>query len=138
MSKEFESLTKYIEIFEADEFGTWIVDRGHRGTREDPIQMPYVSYSESVNDFVDAIYNFMDTHKEYNLNRYEEILVKNGLEWGTRSMEEADVSKLDDKCVMALLMGIVRADRFCEGIILDFLKEGIILKWLKRLAEFDQ
>lgn len=46
-------------------------------------------------------------------------------------MAEADASKLDDKCIMALLMGLVRADRFSEGIILEFLKKGIVLSWLK-------
>lgn len=137
MAKVYKELTKYIELFQSDDFGTWIVDQNHRGTREDPKQIGYVSYSESVNHFVEEIYMFMDSHKEYALKNYEEILNENKIEWGSRSMAAADVSKLDDKCVMALLMGLVRADRFSEGIILEFLKKGIVLQWLKRLEEFE-
>lgn len=137
MANVYEQLTKYIEVFETDEFGRWIVDNSHRGMREDPIQMPFVSYSKSVREFEQEIYMFMDSHREFNLKSYEAILNENNIEWGSHSMAEADVSNLDDKCVMALLMGLVRADRFSEGIVLDFLKKGIVLKWLKRLEEFD-
>lgn len=138
MSSVYEPLTKYIKVFEEDGFGEWIVNRNSRGTREDPMQMPFVSYSNVVHEFIEDIYMFMDSHKEYNLKNYEAILNENHIEWGSRSMAEADASKLDDKCIMALLMGLVRADRFSEGIILEFLKKGIVLSWLKRLEEFNQ
>jgi hypothetical protein len=32
----------------------------------------------------------------------------------------ADVSKSAAKCVIALLIGAVRAERFCDGALLDF------------------
>lgn len=138
MVKIYDQLTKYIRIFETDVFGQWISNYGGRRTREDPMQMPFVSYSNAVHEFIEDIYMFMDSHKEYNLKNYEAILNENHIEWGSRSMAEANASKLDDKCIMALLMGLVRADRFSEGIILEFLKKGIVLSWLKRLEEFNQ
>ena len=49
------------------------------------------------------------------LTKYENILEQHGIEWGVDSMTDADVSVLDGKCVMALLMGAVRAERFCDG-----------------------
>ena len=35
-------------------------------------------------------------------------------------------------------LGIIRAERFCEGTLLDFCKNGCIAKWLLRLQEIDK
>jgi hypothetical protein len=48
-------------------------------------------------------------------------------------MKNADVSNLNAQCVLALIMGAVRAERFCDGVLLDFFKSSSILKWLERL-----
>ncbi|WP_400256419.1 DUF6508 domain-containing protein [Candidatus Methanomassiliicoccus intestinalis] len=50
-------------------------------------------------------------------------------------MSEANVSKLGAQCVMTLIMGAVRAERFCDGALLGFFKDGSIRKWLERLKE---
>jgi hypothetical protein len=52
-------------------------------------------------------------------------------------MQKADVSVLDGKCIMALLLGAVRSERFCDGALLSFFKSGAIAKWLLRLKELD-
>ena len=44
---------------------------------------------------------------------------------------------LDTKTVLALLNGVIRADRFCEGALLSFMKSGAIQRWLVRLKELD-
>ena len=134
MSK-FAELTKYLSLLEDDNFGTWIIDRENDGTLEHPIQMPFVNYSEMVHRFIDDVYAFSDNNKDFELTRYGEILESNGLEWGTKSMSEADVSSLDTQCVMALIMGAVRAERFCDGALLGFFKDGSIRRWLERLKE---
>lgn len=132
---KFEDLIKYLPLLENDSIGTWIIDRENDGTREHPIQMPFVNYSEMVHHFIDDVYDFNDKNKDFELTRYGEILEKNGLEWGSKSMSEADVSVLDGQCIMALIMGAVRAERFCDGALLGFFKDGSIHKWLKRLSE---
>ena len=53
-------------------------------------------------------------------------------------MENADVSNLDGNTVMAMLMGVIRADRFSEGTLLSFCESGHIIQWLKRLLEIDR
>ena len=90
-----------------------------------------------VHRFIDDVYAFSDNNKDFELTRYGEILERNGLEWGTKSMSEAYVSSLDAQCVMALIMGAVRAERFCDGALLGFFKDGSIKKWLVRLLELD-
>jgi len=137
MSK-FQSLTKYLPHIGEDEIGTWIIDRENDGTPEHPIQMPFVNYSVMVHHFIDDVYDFNDKNKDFGLNHYYDILEQNGLEWGSKSMSEADVSRLDDKCIMAMIVGAVRAERFCDGALLGFFKDGSIRKWLERLSEIDE
>ena len=132
---KFSNLTKYIPLIETDDIGTWTIDRENDGTPEHPIQMPFVNYSEMVHRFIDDVYDFSDNNKDFELNRYGEILERNGLEWGTKSMSEADVSSLDAQCAMALITGAVRAERFCDGALLGFFKDGSIRTWLERLKE---
>ena len=54
MSK-FEQLTKYIDVLDKDNFGTWIIDRENDGTPEHPIQMPFVNYSEMVHRIISKL-----------------------------------------------------------------------------------
>ena len=74
---------------------------------------------------------------EMHLTRYGEILEECGLEWSTQSMSGAIVEDLDAKVVCALIVGAVRAERFCDGALLKFFKDGSIGKWLKRLKEIE-
>ena len=136
MSK-FDILTKYIPIIQADSIGEWVIDNENDGTLEHPIQMPFVGYSEMVNNFIDDVYAFEENNKDMELTRYGDILKDNGLEWDLESMKNADVSNLNAQCVLALIMGAVRAERFCDGALLDFFKSGCILKWLDRLKNIE-
>lgn len=52
-------------------------------------------------------------------------------------MSGADVSELDGQAVMALLLGAVRAERFCDGALLGFFGDGSMIRWLLRLREID-
>jgi hypothetical protein len=137
MADRFVILTKYISQLEKAEYGNWIIDKENDGTVEKPIQMPFVNYSDIVSAFIHDVYTCKDDNEDMELNRYGEILEKNGLEWGIESMKEAEVSSLDAQCVMALILGAVRAERFCDGALLDFFESGCIEKWLNRLKEID-
>ena len=136
MSK-FDNLTKYLSQLSDDSFGTWIIDRENDGTLEHPIQMPFVNYTELVHNLIDDVMRIVDQNPEMELTHYGRILNDNGIEWGSKSMSEADVSKVDVTCVLALLVGAVRAERFCDGALLGFFKDGSIRKWLERLQEID-
>lgn len=134
----YESLTKFIPPIEgADGYGEWIVDREHADTAEDPKQMSFVGYSNLVLELEDAIFAFVDAHPEMGLTHYYDILERNGLAWDFDSMERASADELDGTAIMALLVGASRAERFCDGALLRFCREGCILRWLKRLREID-
>jgi len=137
MSK-FDTLTKYISVIQPDSIGEWIIDRENDGTPGHPIQMPFVDYSEIVHNFIDDVYIFEENNKSMELTCYSDILKDNGIEWDTESMKNADISNLNAQCILALLMGAVRAERFCDGALLDFFKSGYILMWLERLNSIMQ
>ena len=105
---DFELMTKYIHRLEKDEYGEWVIDRENHGSPEHPIQWPFVNYSELVDSFVQDVYKFEKEHPEMKLTRYGEILNEHNIEWGSKSMSEADVSQLDAQCIMAMIMGAVR------------------------------
>ena len=52
-------------------------------------------------------------------------------------MVKAEVDHLDAQCIIALILGAIRADRFSEGTLLAFLKDGTIVRWLERLKTLD-
>jgi hypothetical protein len=137
MSK-FDVLTKYIPLIQGDIIGECVVDKESDGTAENPIQMPFANYSEMVSSFIDDFYSFEESNKDMELTRYRDILEENGIKWGIGSMEKADVSDLNAQCVLSLVMGAIRAERFCDGALLDFFESGCILKWLERLNEIDR
>ena len=133
----FEPLTKYLIQIQGDDIGTWIIDNKNDGPLEHPIQMPFVNYSVMVHHFIDDVYEFIETHEDLELNHYGEILNENGIDWDSQSMGNANVSALDARCVLALIVGAVRAERFCDGALLSFFKNGNIEKWLMRLKEIE-
>ena len=136
--EQFAVLTKYInELEEAEVFGEWVVDRKNDGSLERPIQFPFVNFSKVSDMFVVEFYKFSERHPEYELQQYGDILERNGLEWDNALMRRADIENLNEQVILALIMGAIRAERFCDGALLGFFEDGYMLKWLKRLKEID-
>lgn len=138
MMKKYSALTKYINLLKNDNAGEWICDKEHDGSSERPIHVPFVSYSIAVNNLADDIYKFAKESNEIVPSKYAEILQANGIEWGYDSMMKADASELDAQCILALLIASLRAERFCDGALLGFIKNGAGIRWLKRLQELDE
>lgn len=138
MMKKYSALTKYINLLKNNNAGEWICDKENDGSSERPIHLPFVSYSIAVNNLADDIYKFVKESNEIVPSKYAEILNANGIEWGYDSMMQADASGLDAQCILALLIASLRAERFCDGALLGFIKSGAVTRWLKRLQELDE
>ena len=136
--KRFGRLTKYIPMIEKAEIGHWYIDRENDGTPDHPKQLPFVMYSRMVNNFVDDVYTLVERYPKWELTRYGQILEQNGLKWESRSMSGAIVENLDARCICALLVGAVRAERFCDGALKTFFENGSICRWLMRLDAIDK
>lgn len=125
----YETLTVYMNKLKYDYYGKW-----HCGENE----FPFVNYTLTVHRFEDAVYEFVDEHKEMGLQRYYSILENNNIEYTAEKMREADECKLNGQTLMALIVGAIRAERLCTGALLGFLEDGCIIKWLTRLEEIDK
>jgi len=129
---EYASLLKYIPLFsDQAEQGIWIVDTKNDGSPEHPIQMPFVRYAEHVDAFIQDMAPFVDRN-------YQDTLEKFGLHWDAQSMENADIESLSANVILALLTAAIRAERFCDGALLDFINSGCVPKWLKRLEVLNE
>jgi len=120
-----EWAVSFIERFEkpGEQFGT------HRGLEEQPdgsTTLPWVAYSQVVEDFVDGLYKrgvileFDWPHWKLGKKLYRNV----GL---IALATSTDCLKLITLCV--------RNDRFSEGFLLSALKSGVIAACLKRLRE---
>lgn len=138
MMKKYSALTKYINLLKNNNVGEWICDKENDGSTERPIQFPFVNYSIVVQKLEDDIYKFAKESEEIVPGKYAKILQANGIEWGYDSMIKADASGLDAQCILALLIASLRAERFCDGALLGFIKSGAVTRWLKRLQELDE
>lgn len=134
----YEQLTAFLDELPTTEYGRWHYDRENDGSLEHPSQLPFVIYNPIVVRLMEAIQQFVDDHRDWELAGYGEILEQAGIKWGRESMGHADVSTLDGRTVVALLVAAMRAERFCDGAMLGFCEDGSIRKWLLRLKKIDQ
>ena len=134
---KFECLTRYLSVIDLDEIGTWVFN--NKDDRPGaPVRAPYIKYTGMVLLFIKDVFDFRDRNADLGLDRYDLILQENGIKWGQKTMKEADVSQMDGRGVIALIIGVLRAEHFSDGQILDFFKDGTMKKWLKRLKEIDR
>lgn len=134
----YEQLTAFLDELPTTEYGRWHYDQENDGSLEHPYQLPFVIYNPIVVRLMETIQQFVDDHPDMELTRYGEILEQSGIKWSLESMSRADVGTLDGRTVAALLVGAMRAERFCDGAFFGFCIDGSIQKWLLRLKEIDQ
>ncbi|MBR5409321.1 MAG: hypothetical protein IK104_01500 [Clostridia bacterium] len=133
----FSELTALIPSLKNDSYGEWIVDKKNDGSPGHPKQMPYVRYTAAVDRFIETLFRFCDAHPEYEHTHYLETLEQYGV-LSANDPKPADISRADAKLVIALLVRSVRAERFCDGALLGFCKDGTVVRCLERLASIDR
>ena len=136
--ERFKKLTDYIPKLEDIEYGKVFPEKQTGdGSLERPFQMPYMVFADVVCELEEDVYRFERENPQYGLARYHSIFEEHGIEWNDESMEKFDVTRAEEKVVLALILGAFRAERFCGGALKSFLEKGCIQKWLKRLEEID-
>jgi len=120
----FEKLTDCIPYLESEKGRDLYHPDEHRG-------MPLPIYIE------ETIYAVRDENRELQFANYAEIIQSHGVEWSEKSMLEADVSGWNARSVFAIIIALVRAERYAYGIYDRFLENGCLLKWLQRLKKLD-
>lgn len=136
LGKRYYELTRFLPIFDADHYGEWYTDNSADGSFEHPFHLPFFSYNDDIEEFSSAVRFFIDNHPEMGLEHYKEILRENSIEIET--IKEVDISKCDGRCICAMIVANVLAEKFCEGAILGSCKDKTFVKWLKRLRKLDE
>lgn len=131
MDTEHEVLRKYIDAFKQNPSqGEWVVDRKSKGILDDPIQMPYIKFNDLVFDFLKDFESFMDMS-------YQETLRENNLDWSYTSITGYDIENADAVLIVAFITAIIRAEKFCDGILLKAINDGYMVRWLERLFSIE-
>ena len=133
----FEELTAFIPKLTDIEYGHWHIDKKGDGSPETPFQMPFVVYDEYVHAFSKAVTGFAIKNKDLGLTDYMRIIEPFREDGKEIDLASLDVSKLDGITTAALIVAIVRQERFCDGLLLDSLKNGAVQRLLKHLKKID-
>lgn len=62
--KKYNILAKYISVIQWESIGEWFTDKEINEALEHLIQIPYVDYSQIVDNFIDRLYGVNRKHKE--------------------------------------------------------------------------
>ena len=120
MNKDKNSkIFNYIELLENDSYGEIITsNRNEDGV----LNMPYINYSETVNNFIKDFYDSSFIRYNY-MDNLEDIIDK-------------PIESLDKEELCCLITSYIRLDRFSDGYLLEKLKNGDLIKALKALKKY--
>ena len=126
--KGFSEVTKLLPLLpkKAGALGKWIIPEG---------QLPFVSFGEAVYPLRDALADLPGLHPEMNLYEYQSILAEKGLDMC--ALQSVDVSSMEARTVAAMLVAVWRGEKFSDGLLLSYLENGCVQRWLERLQEID-
>ena len=92
------------------------------GLQEDgTLQFPYPIYSQSVHDWIKALYNLDLT----DMNYYEHY----------KKIKDKPIEELTRDEILTRMTYLVRAERFCDGVIEEALNDGTLEALSTRLYE---
>lgn len=134
----FESLTVFIPDLEKGEFGDWTEQTGE-GAPENPYTFCHIEYSEPVKELIEALFKFGGEHgEEMKLYPIPDVMDEITDKWPGKELTDIDVSLLDGRLTVGLLLFVLSMCRFNDNAFLDFCKEGTVLRCLRRLKEIDE
>lgn len=125
--KKYEALTKYIPHFDpACPAGRWVEDTEHQGTPDDPKNMPYVDYEMwllmLLNDFGKG---FWDNDFKQNMAKIDREALQ-------------DIEHLSESELLTYFTYLISANRFCDGLLLNYCESGVVLRILTALKKYDE
>lgn len=132
--QKHKMLTDHIKELTNIKYGEW---SSVESDSKDTIVIPSVAYNSAVNRFLLDFELFITKSSDIKYHNYEDVLKQAKIKNNVEAFYNADITDLSSAVILAMIVGILRKDRFCEGILLDAFKNGYILKWLKSIKEKD-
>ena len=131
--QNFHLLTRHLPILENDSIGEWM----NLSHDDDPLGDSFTPsiflYSPAVEKFIADVYHFAAVCPEFHMKKHVQTLQNNNI----TSVFDADASTLDAHCILAMIMHVIRGERFREGYLADALQNGHMKSWLERLVELE-
>lgn len=137
---QLQSMTRYGNILKfikpleeySEKLGHWHPAQSRKDKDgNNVISFGFPIYESDTIDFLESVRPFF-------VYDYVEVIESYGIKYENIDINKLDLSKYDDKLILAMLTAIIRADRVNEGLILGMIENGSILKLLKRLKDFDR
>ena len=115
-------IIKFIEIFKNIGEISWGGGKQPDGT----IQFPFPLYPTAIHDFEEVFFKSELVDRKYG----DTMTEKN---WWKESVMERDIPSMTQTQIGTCITAIFRRERFCDGTIEHFLKNGILVKLLEQL-----
>ncbi len=136
--KKYQDLTKFIALLEKEQsYGEWIGNEAMLKARpvDDegnplPFVAPYVRYSPVVSQFISEVLH-------YQVPSSGDAAKESAMEYTEYNLLHLDVTAAPANLLVAFVRKIVRNERYRDGVVLEYLENGRILTWLKKLKEID-
>ncbi len=136
----FGVLTKFIpKFYESTEYDRFVRENGEGMPWRDRNneRRLAMSLSDLTGIFVREFLGFSSDRPEYALQDFTAILGENDIMWEDASMANADVGSLDESCVLALIMAVIRMEEDEPGAIARYIGDELLQSWLDRLLILD-
>lgn len=134
---EFDALTNYTPLLRNDRIGEWISNEDIKQKESGTIITSFVNYTETVNGFIYEFYKFSDENLDLEMRNYRVILKQYGFDLNFSSVTNEDISEMNSKRVLAMIMGMIREERYIEGALLRYFQNGKMLSLLERLDKLE-
>ena len=106
----FKNIVKFRDAIDIEALGEWVAEPSEEGL----CSTPYVEYWDVVHRLCDAVFNFCDANPGYE-----------------------DENKPGSEAIKGLRMAIEREEK-CPGVLLGFLLNGSVLKWIDELRGLEK
>ena len=136
--QRYQDLTRFIPLLEKTKvYGEWVGEeipqdklKKDECGRVLPYVTPYVRYAPEVSEFMNVV-------SHYQAGFARDALKENAIEYTEQSLLSEDAATLSPELAVSFIRKVVSNERYRDGAVLEYLENGRVLAWLKRLQEID-
>ncbi|HSR04066.1 MAG TPA: ADP-ribosylglycohydrolase family protein, partial [Proteiniclasticum sp.] len=134
----FHVLTKYIGIFsELASYVEFISEPEGDDSLSSPFQMSYSDLKDITKLFAEEFLQFLESRLEYQLTSSGSISLSSMHSWEHNSFKYTFSDALNEDQILSLLLDAVKAHKTDKHHLVDMIKDGSLLKLLKKLKTLE-
>ena len=133
----YETITAFLPRLQEGPFGEWICDRENDGSPAHPKMMPCVEYAPVVSELAQALRDLRLAHRDWRLSAFGEILQASPVPVRSELFFTEYAAGFDGRTLLAWILSVYDAERFCTGALLGAWKDGSLARALELLRALD-